>query len=62
MLVGLANVGLGIVIFSFTYNGNFNTWAGLCAAGLGAMSLLQVRYTSHVLGTLSNHSVVSSTS
>jgi hypothetical protein len=42
MLIGLANVGLGIVIFSFTYTGNFSMWAGLCATGLGAMSLLQV--------------------
>jgi hypothetical protein len=43
MLIGLANVGLGIVIFSFTYTGNFSMWAGLCATGLGAVSLLQVR-------------------
>ena len=41
MLVGLANVGLGIVIFCFTYGGNFSVWAGLCASGLGAVSLLQ---------------------
>lgn len=45
MLIGLANLGLGIVIFTFTYNGNFSMRAGLCATGLGAMSLLQVGVT-----------------
>ena len=57
MLIGLANVGLGIVIFSFTYNGNFSMWAGLCATGLGAMSLLQVRASGEgegVIGGLSS--------
>jgi hypothetical protein len=41
MLIGLANVGLGIFIFCYTYNGDFAMWAGLCAAGLCALSLLQ---------------------
>jgi hypothetical protein len=41
MLIGLANVGLGIFIFCFTYKGDFAMWAGLCAAGLCSVSLLQ---------------------
>lgn len=41
MLIGLANVGLGLTIFCFVYGGNFSVWAGLCATGLGALSLLQ---------------------
>lgn len=41
MLIGVANVALGVVIFSQSFSGNFPAWAGLCAAGLGAISLLQ---------------------
>jgi hypothetical protein len=41
MIVGLANVGLGVFIYCHTYNGDFAMWAGLCAAGLGGLSLLQ---------------------
>jgi hypothetical protein len=41
MLIGLANVGLGVYIFCHTYNGDFGMWASLCAAGLCGVSLLQ---------------------
>jgi len=41
MLIGLANVGLGVLIFSNKYSGNFGIWAGLCLSGVGAISLLQ---------------------
>jgi hypothetical protein len=54
MLVGLANVGLGVTIFCFSYGGNFSTWAGVCAAGLGAITLLQ-----HVLDRQEKYAVLS---
>lgn len=41
MLIGLVNVGLGVLIFSNKYSGNFGIWAGLCLSGVGAISLLQ---------------------
>jgi len=41
MLIGLANVGLGVLIFTNRFAGKFSIWAGLCLAGVGAISLLQ---------------------
>jgi hypothetical protein len=53
LIVSIANVGLGIVIFCFTYGGSFSTWAGVCAAALGAIALLQ-----RVFDRLEKHAVL----
>lgn len=53
MLLGLANVGLGIVIFCTIYSGNFSVWAGCAAAGLGAITLLQ-----HILDRQEKYAVL----
>ena len=57
MLIGLANVALGITIFCFSYGGapeGFSTWTGVCAAGLGAITILQ-----HVLDRQEKYAVLS---
>lgn len=54
MLIGLANVALGITSFCFSYGGDFSTWAGVCAAGLGAITILQ-----HVLDRQEKYAVLS---
>lgn len=41
MLIGIANVALGVTIFCQFFDGDFSMWAAWCAAALGAISLVQ---------------------
>lgn len=41
MLIGIANVALGVTIFSEFFDGEFSAWAGWCAAALASINLTQ---------------------